>query len=132
MQSIEEFLSQPERRTHVVNDLNIEPITVYEMMLSEREEIMEEYSNIHSQISEEEEKGDKKNNSKISELGDKRTNIVCKVILKAIFGYDKDYSDEQAVALKSKYSDAVIDELFTRIVSFNSIDAKAISKAKKT
>ncbi len=142
MKSIEDFLSKIERRTHTIKDLSIDQITIHEMMCSERDEILVAYHKLGEVDStppigevdaskQDLEYAEKAEAKRVENVAKKRQSIACVSILKAIFGYDDEYTDEQVKALQSKYSTAVIDEIFDRVISFSSLDPEAVGKAKK-
>lgn len=110
--SIEEFLTTPERRRHTIDDLKIAPIVIHEMTLQERKVVIETAG--RDGVSEEE-----------------QLLVMCEAVLKAIFGYDREYTEEQCLALTTKYSSEIVNKIFDRVLSFNEVDIKAIDKAKK-
>jgi hypothetical protein len=142
MDSVDDFLAITERRTYLINDLSITPITIHEMMSSERDILLSSYNKLERdtpEIDPKDAEGEDISPQILQEkiavrqelLGKRRTYISCEAILKAIFGYDKDFTEEQVNGLSEKYSNVVIDDIFDRVMNFNGLNKKAIQIAKK-
>lgn len=134
--TIEEFLEASALRKHTVNDLKIEPIDLYEMSMLDRVGVIEEHGRIHKilrdyEIAKEDAlaEGTEFNEEDPSE---QLAILMAKTVLRSMFGFDKEYSEEQCRMLCRKYSDAVLTELFNRVLNFRDLDESSINSAKKS